>query len=140
MRMSRLWIVALSLALLLGVGLALAACGGSTTTTAAPATTAAPVTTVAPTTTLAPTTTTAAPTTTTAAPTTTEAPTTTVALDGQALFAQYCKGCHKNPPGAGLARAKSIITNGVGDMPGFKGKMTPEQIAALAAWIAAGGK
>jgi mono/diheme cytochrome c family protein len=101
-------------------------------TTAAPATTAVPATeaptTVAPTTTAAPQT------------TTTVAQTTTTAVDAAALFAKYCTGCHKRAPGASASRAKSVITNGTGEMPGFKNKMTADQIAALAAWVAAGGK
>jgi mono/diheme cytochrome c family protein len=144
MRTSRLWIVAVLLVLIFVVAITIASCGGTTATTAVPSTTAAPTTTTAAptTTTAAPTTTTAAPTTTTAAPTTTTAAptTTTAAIDAKALYAQYCQGCHKRVPSASVAVVTKAIANGRESMPGFADKMTPEQIAALAAWVNAGGK
>jgi mono/diheme cytochrome c family protein len=138
MRKIHLWISVLSAALLVLLVLVLASCGSTTTTTASP-TTLAPTTTTAvtTTTTAAPTTTTAAPTTTTAAPTTT-----TVAIDPKALFAANCQGggCHNGVPKAALATVTKAIQNGIESMPGFTDKLTAEQIAALAAWVAAGGK
>ena len=68
-------------------------------------------------------------------------PTTTVAaIDPAALYAQNCAGCHKRPPGASLAAATQAITTGPGGMPAFGDKLTPEQLAALAQWVANGGK
>jgi mono/diheme cytochrome c family protein len=132
---ARPWIISSSLVLVLVLALVLVSCGGATTTTtAAPVTTAAPTTTNAPSTTNAPTTT-EAPTTTTAAPTTT-----TVAIDPAALYATNCAGCHKKVPGASLASATKIITSGRGSMPAFKDNLTPDELAALAAWVANGGK
>ena len=134
----RTWVVGLAVVLLIVVAVVAVACGGATTpTTVAPVTTAAP-TTEAPITTVteAPTTTTAAPTTTTAAPTTTTA----AAIDPAALFAANCQGCHKNPPKASLATATKIITSGRQTMPSFKDKLTPAELAAVAQWIANGGK
>jgi mono/diheme cytochrome c family protein len=139
MRKGNLWMSVISVALLVVLVLVVVSCGSTTTTTsttAAPPTTAAPVTTTA-----APTTTTAAPTTTTAAPTTTTAaPTTTIAaIDPKALFAKNC-GCHSQVPGATLAAAKAAIENGIESMPGFADKLSAAEIAALAAWVANGGK
>jgi mono/diheme cytochrome c family protein len=138
MRTTRLSIVVLSLILALAA-FALAACGGTTTTTAAPpTTTAAPTTTTAaPTTTVAPTTTTAAPTTTTAAPTTT-----TAAIDPKALFIADCQlgGCHNGVPKGALATVTKVIQNGKESMPGFQDKLSAQEIAALSAWVANGGK
>jgi mono/diheme cytochrome c family protein len=119
---------------LLVLALVLVSCGGTTTTTVAPVTAAAPTTTDAPATTEAPTTT-AGPTTTAA-----EQTTSTVASDPAALFAQYCSGCHKNVPGASLAAATKIITSGRESMPAFGDQLTPDQLSALAAWVANGGK
>ena len=141
MRRSSLWISVVSVALLVVLVLVVVSCGSTTTTstTVAPPTTAAPTTTTA-----APTTTTAAPTTTTAAPTTTTAAptTTTVAVDPKALFVQYCQlsGCHNRVPKAALAVVTKVIEKGKESMPGFADKLTAEQIAALAAWVANGGQ
>jgi mono/diheme cytochrome c family protein len=141
MRRRNFWISVVSAALLVVLVLVVASCGSTTTTTstsAAPPTTAAPTTTTA-----APTTTTAAPTTTTAAPTTTTAAptTTTVAIDPKALFTANCQlsGCHNRVPKAALATVTKIIQNGKESMPGFADKLTAEEIAALAAWVANGG-
>lgn len=75
------------------------------------------------------------------------------ATDGEGIFAeQGCGGCHTFS-GAGstgtvgpnldetrpsLELAIDRITNGQGGMPPFKGKLTPEQIAAVAKYVAAG--
>ena len=125
MRKSHLWISVVSVALLVVLVLVVVSCGSTTTTTS---------TTAAPPTTAAPVTTTAAPTTTTAAPTTTIA-----AIDPKALFAKNC-GCHSQVPGATLAAAKAAIENGIESMPGFADKLSAAEIAALAAWVANGGK
>jgi mono/diheme cytochrome c family protein len=142
MRKNSLWISVVSVALLVVLVLVVVSCGS---TTAATSTTAAPPTTAAPTTTTAaPTSTTAAPTTTTAAPTTTTAAptTTTVALDPKALFAANCQlsGCHNRVPKAALATVTKVIEKGKESMPGFTDKLTAEEIAALAAWVANGGQ
>ena len=142
MRKGNLWMSVVSVALLVVLVLVVVSCGSTattTSTTAAPPTTAAPTTTTAAptTTTVAPTTTTAAPTTTTAAPTTT-----TTAIDPKALFATDCglSGCHNRIPKASLAIVTKVIENGKESMPGFADKLTAEQIAALAAWVANGGQ
>ena len=135
MRKGNLWMSVISVALLVVLVLVVVSCGSTATTTS---TTAAPPTTAAPTTTTAaPTTTTAAPTTTTAAPTTT-----TAAIDPKALFASDCglSGCHNRIPKASLAIVTKVIENGKESMPGFADKLTAEQIAALAAWVANGGQ
>ena len=145
---TRPWIIGSFLVLVLVLALVLASCGGSTTTTTAtpvttaqPTTTNAPTTTLAPTTTIAPTTAEAQTTTTAAQTTTTAAPTTTtVAIDPAALYAQDCAGCHSRVPSASLATATKVITSGRESMPAFKNKLTPDQLAALAAWVANGGK
>lgn len=127
MRRRNFWISVVSAALLVVLVLVVASCGSTTTTTS---------TSAAPPTTAAPTTTTAAPTTTTAAPTTT-----TVAIDPKALFTANCQlsGCHNRVPKAALATVTKIIQNGKESMPGFADKLTAEEIAALAAWVANGG-
>jgi mono/diheme cytochrome c family protein len=95
--------------------LVLASCGGSeTTTTAAPA----------------------GPTTTVGGAATTAAG----AVDAAALYTQYCGGCHNNLPGGSADDVKAAIENGKGDMPAMKDKLTTAQIAAVAAWVANGGK
>lgn len=101
-----------------------AGCGGEgTTTTAAPATTAA---------------TTAGDGTTT----TTTAP--VVVRSGDALFAVYCAGCHgsdgkaKFSPtvvGVDAERVKSMVTDGSGDMEGYGGRLSPEEIQAIVDYV-----
>ena len=120
MRMTRVWMAATALALLLVVGLVIASCGGATTqTTSAPSTTAQ-------------TTGTANPTATTAGQ----------ALDAAALYAQVCAGCHPALPRApgGVNQVRGVITMGKGLMPPFSGTLTLDQIVALAAWVANGGR
>ena len=121
MRKGNLWMSVVSVALLVVLVLVVVSCGSTATTTS---TTAAPPTT-------------AAPTTTTAAPTTT-----TAAIDPKALFASDCglSGCHNRIPKASLAIVTKVIENGKESMPGFADKLTAEQIAALAAWVANGGQ
>jgi mono/diheme cytochrome c family protein len=116
MRKRHLCTIAVVVAILLAA-LILASCGSSsTTTTAAPA---------------------GGSSTTAAGATTTSAG---GSIDAAALYAQYCQGCHKTPPSASADAAKAAIENGKGSMPSFTDKMTADQIAALAAWVANGGK
>jgi len=115
MRKRHLWLIAVALVVLVAA-LVLASCGSSTTsTTKAPATT-----------------------TTAAAATTTEAG---GAVDAAALFAANCAGCHESTPGGSLDDVKAAIDKGKGSsMPAFADKLTAAEIAALAAWVANGGK
>jgi cytochrome c6 len=81
------------------------------------------------------------------------------AVDAAALYASKCAVCH-GKDGAGtpagkkmgapdlVAKSKKesekeivkVITNGEGKMTGFKGKLTPEEIDALAKYVKAGLK
>ena len=79
-------------------------------------------------------------TTTTGASSTTAGPSTTGAIDAAALFAANCQGCHSTVPGASADVAKAAIQNGRGSMPSFSGKLTADQITALANYVASGGK
>ena len=78
------------------------------------------------------------------APAATRAPT---ELPGQALFATNCAVCHGPDGKRGLNGAHDLtksnlnqmgrvymVTNGLGNMPGFKGQLTPEQIEQVAAY------
>jgi mono/diheme cytochrome c family protein len=115
MRKQYVWMIAMMVVVLVAT-LVLASCGSSsTTTTAAPA---------------GPTTTAGSATTTTAGG----------AVDAAALYAQECAGCHKDLPGGSADDLKAAIEKGKGSMPGFTDKLTAAQIAALAAWVANGGK
>ncbi len=123
MRKRYLIVAGLIVALVIILALVVASCGGGGTTT-----------------------TSAAATTTSAAPTTTAGGVTTTAgggIDAAALFASDCglSGCHSSVPTATADKAKTAIESGVGSsMPAFKDKLSADQIAALAAYVAAGGK
>ena len=126
MRMTRLWMVATALILLLVVGLVIASCGDTTPTTSAPSTTLAPPATTAQTTD------TANPTATTAGE----------AVDAAALYSLVCAGCHPSLPRApgGVNQVRGVITMGKGYMPPFSGTLTVDQIVTLATWVANGGQ
>lgn len=104
---------------------ALAGCGGDgTTTTAVPGTTAA---TTAPA---------QGSTTATAAP--------AVARSGSDLFSVYCAGCHgedgkaKFSPtvvGVDAERVKTMVTDGSGDMKGYGGHLSSEDIQAIVDYV-----
>lgn len=79
-------------------------------------------------------------TTTTGASSTTAGPSTTGAIDAAALFAANCQGCHSNLPSGSAGVVKTTIQNGKGSMPSFTGKLTADQITALANYVASGGK
>jgi cytochrome c551 len=83
-------------------------------------------------------------TTTTAAPqtssSTTTSQTTGGAIDAAALYQANCSGCHSNVPTGEAAEVKTVIENGKESMPGFKDKLTADEIDALATWVANGGK
>ena len=118
MRMTRLWMVATALILLSVGGAVVTSCGGTTTqTTSAPSTTAAQ---------------------------TTSTVTTTAgeAADAAALYSRECAGCHPSLPTApgGVNQVRGVITLGKGNMPPFSGTLTGDQIAALATWVANGGR
>jgi mono/diheme cytochrome c family protein len=106
--------------LLLSLALFAIACGSSTTATTAAVSTTAGVGT-------------------TAGVATTVAGGTT---DAAALFAANCalSGCHKSAPGVGAAEAKAVIESGKGSMPSFTGKLTADQIQAIATYVGNGGK
>jgi mono/diheme cytochrome c family protein len=122
MKKRHLWLIAV-VVLVVVATLSLAACGGSTTTTVGPTGTAGPATTAGPTTTAAG-----------------AATTTGGAVDAAALFEQYCAGCHQNVPSVSADTAKSVIQSGKRSMPGFGDQLTPDEVAALATWVANGGK
>ncbi len=139
---ARAWIVGSLVVLIVVLAVSVVACGqAATSTTAAPTTTAAPATTAAPTTeapaTTEAVTTSSEQTVTTAASTTTSA----AAIDPAALFTANCElsGCHKSPPRASVATATKVITNGKESMPSFQDKLTADEIAELAQWVANGG-
>jgi mono/diheme cytochrome c family protein len=112
MRKWHIGMIGMVVAVLL-VALVLASCGSSTTTTTAgPATTAGGATTT----------------------------TAGGAVDAAALFAQYCQGCHNNPPSGSVDAVTAAIESGKGNMPSLKDKLSTAQIAAIATWVANGGK
>ena len=111
MKKRGIWLIA-AVVLVVVAAVVLAACGSSTTTTTAGVTT------------------TAAGATTTAGGT----------VDAAALFAQNCAGCHKSVPNGSADSVKATIESGKGSMPSFSGKLTADQISALATWVANGGK
>lgn len=75
------------------------------------------------------------------------------AADGAAIFKAKCAGCHgadglKAMPAMGVkplnspdvqaksaAQLSGTITTGVGKMPGFGGKLSPEEITAVAGFV-----
>ena len=64
----------------------------------------------------------------------------TGAIDAAKLYTTNCSGCHKDVPAATAEQAKAIIESGKADMPSFKSRLTADEIAALAAYVGAGGK
>jgi cytochrome c6 len=81
-----------------------------------------------------------------------------LAVDAAALFAAKCAVCHgkdgKGSPSGKKMGAKDLgeekaepvkeiaedISNGKGKMPAFKGKLSPEEIEAIAKYVKAGLK
>lgn len=80
-----------------------------------------------------------------------------LAADAAALYSAKCAACHGkdgkgSPAGKKMgaedltkvneseAKIASVITNGKGKMTAFKGKLTPEEIDALAKYVKAGLK
>lgn len=145
---------ALPLATLLAViGLAVAGCGGEEEATPSPqnvsgtSTTSTTTTTPTGTSTTTPSTSTTTPTTTT---TTTPTPSGN-ATAGKAIFTgpAACSGCHtlKDANATGTVgpnldqlkppfdRVVTQVTNGGAAMPAFKGTLTPQQIADVAAYV-----
>lgn len=75
------------------------------------------------------------------------------AADGAAIFKAKCAGCHgadglKSMPAMGVkplntpeilgkseAQLDAAITNGVGKMPGFGGKLSAEEITAVTGFV-----
>ncbi|OFW61257.1 MAG: hypothetical protein A2133_11230 [Actinobacteria bacterium RBG_16_64_13] len=98
---------------LLLVVLIAASCGGSTTTT------------------------TGATTATTAASTTTSGGS---AIDAAALYAANCVGCHSTIPEGDAAEMRSVTESGNETMPGFKDKLTADEITALVNHMTSGGQ
>jgi mono/diheme cytochrome c family protein len=81
------------------------------------------------------TTTAVGPTTTLAASTTTSA-----AIDAAALYAENCASCHADGVTGSASEIETIVTDGAEDMPAFGDILSAEEIAALAAYAADGGK
>lgn len=81
-----------------------------------------------------------------ATPVETPSSTPTAAADGAALFADNCAGCHgadgsgsSGPDVRGENDVQRIVTqveNGGGSMPAFSGRLSPEQIDAVAQHVA----
>ncbi len=137
MRKTHLILAGLAVAVVLLLALAVVSCGGGgTTTTSAPGTTAS----TAPTPTSGATTTASGVTTTAGGATTTAGSGSTGAIDAAKLYTTNCSGCHKDVPAATAEQAKAIIESGKADMPSFKSRLTADEIAALAAYVGAGGK
>ena len=150
---------ALPLATLLAViGLAVAGCGGEEEATPSPqnvsGTSTTSTTTTTPTTPTTPTgTSTTTPSTSTTTPTTTTTTQTPSgnATAGKAIFTgpAACSGCHtlKDANATGTVgpnldqlkppfdRVVTQVTNGGAAMPAFKGTLTPQQIADVAAYV-----
>ena len=156
--MRRIALVPVVLAAILG--LAAAGCGGEETVTATPSTVEGTTTATETTATE----TTGTETTTTEPTTTSEATTTETApalegdpVAGKAIFlgASSCGGCHTladagttgnvgpvlDDAKPSYERALDRVTNGLGGMPSFKGSLTEQQIADVAAYVsqASGG-
>lgn len=71
--------------------------------------------------------------------------------ESRALYSRYCSSCHgadgksnttkgkkMEAPvisGTGSGRTIKVVTNGKGDMPGFKKKLTAAQIASIAGYV-----
>lgn len=148
---------ALPLATLLAViGLAVAGCGGEEEATPSPqnvsGTSTTSTTTTTPTTPTGTSTTTPSTSTTTPTTTTTTTPTPSGnATAGKAIFTgpAACSGCHtlKDANATGTVgpnldqlkppfdRVVTQVTNGGAAMPAFKGTLTPQQIADVAAYV-----
>lgn len=125
-----------------------------TASTSTPPTSTAPTTTVALTSTTQPPTTTASTTTTEATTTTTETTTTTSTTaapplpNSGALFASNCARCHgatgeggRGPNLQSLTNvniAVAAVNNGPGGMPSFSGRLSPDEIAAVANFVVNG--
>ncbi|MBP1992332.1 c-type cytochrome [Paenibacillus eucommiae] len=71
-------------------------------------------------------------------------------VDAQALYKQNCMSCHGNSleggvgpklqnVGAKLSKDQiaTILANGKGAMPNFKGKLSDDEIGALSDWLSA---
>jgi len=78
---------------------------------------------------------TVAPTTTSDAPETTEA-----TVDAAALYAENCAGCHADGVSGSASEIETIVDDGADEMPAFGEKLSAEEVAALAAYAAEGGK
>lgn len=111
MRMTRLWVAATALILLLVGGLVIASCGGTT----------------------------AAQTTSTANPTATTVGVAVDAAALYSQVCAGCHPSLPRAPG-GVNQVGGVITMGKGYMPPFSGTLTVDQIVALATWVANGGR
>ena len=71
-------------------------------------------------------------------------------VDSAALYTRYCSTCHgahgqggRSGPIAGTSLSRTeliaVTTDGLGSMPGYSGRMTPEEIEAVAAFVLALG-
>jgi len=137
-------------------GLVLAACGSSNDTGPTPAqirdaAAVGAVKSATPSLTTAPVTTTPPPaTTTTTPPTTTTTTTQQASADGKAIFTANCSSCHtlsaagaSGQVGPNLdnlkpseSRVSGQVEKGGGGMPAFSGQLSPQEIKAVAAYVA----
>lgn len=89
------------------------------------------------------------PGTTTTTPTTTTSTGTTTKVDAQVVFKANCVSCHganlegmvgPNLQKVGGKHSKeqlaTIVSNGKGAMPGFKGKLSEDEVSSLSTWLA----
>lgn len=118
LKKTRLPVIMLLVAVLALVALAAVSCGGSTTTTTSASGTTSPGVTSG----------------------TTVTSSASGAVNAAALFAQECQGCHGYIPTGSTDVVKTVLEYGKGGMPSFAGKLTADQITALANYVASGGK
>jgi cytochrome c551 len=77
---------------------------------------------------------------------TTTAPDDDNGVDGAAVFADNCAQCHGNDGGGGVGpnlqdlddadTVAGVVTNGRGGMPSFEGRLDPDEIDAVADYVA----
>jgi mono/diheme cytochrome c family protein len=61
-------------------------------------------------------------------------------IDAAALYSTNCAGCHKRVPAESVASVQKVMENGKESMPSFTGKLSADEIVALATYVSNGGK